>query len=108
MIREELLGTAIIVLSADVEVNEAMDLPAGGWYTGMLVAAAVISRLLTRRRGEVGSAPGASIMSTIPARQSTAYSSRNGMAKSRATASVNGSALTPVVPFGTATTVTDS
>jgi len=30
VIREELLGTAIIVLSADVEVNEAMDLPAGG------------------------------------------------------------------------------
>ena len=28
------------MLSADVEVNEAMDLPAGGWYTGMLVAAA--------------------------------------------------------------------
>jgi CheY-like chemotaxis protein len=30
VIREELPGTAIIVLSADVEVNEAMDLPAGG------------------------------------------------------------------------------
>ena len=34
MIREELPGTAIIALSADVAVNEAMDLPVGGWYTG--------------------------------------------------------------------------
>ena len=30
MIRDELPGTAIIVLSAHVEVNEAMDLLAGG------------------------------------------------------------------------------
>ena len=29
VIREELPGTAIIVLSVDVEVNEAMDLPVG-------------------------------------------------------------------------------
>jgi len=37
VIREELPGTAIIVLSADVEVNEAMDLPFGGRYTGYLL-----------------------------------------------------------------------
>jgi hypothetical protein len=34
VIREELPGTAIIVLSADVAVNGAMDLPVGGWYPG--------------------------------------------------------------------------
>jgi hypothetical protein len=56
VIREELLGTAIIVLSADVEVDEAMDLPAGGWYTGMLVAAAGMA-WLTRIGVHSGYAP---------------------------------------------------
>ena len=37
MIREELPGTAIIVLSAHVEVDEAMDLLAGGARTGYLL-----------------------------------------------------------------------
>ena len=37
VIREELPGTAIIVLSAHVEVYEAMDLLAGGERTGYLL-----------------------------------------------------------------------
>jgi DNA-binding NarL/FixJ family response regulator len=41
VIREELPGTAIIVLSAHVEVDEAMDLLAGGDRTGYLLKSRV-------------------------------------------------------------------
>src|ERR1700730_19433213 len=41
VIREELPGTAIIVLSAHVEVDEAMDLLAGGERTGYLLKSRV-------------------------------------------------------------------
>src|SRR5258708_16919554 len=41
VIREELPGTAIVVLSAHVEVNEAMDLLAGGERLGYLLKSRV-------------------------------------------------------------------
>ena len=41
VIREELPGTAIIVLSAHVEVDEAMELPAGGERLGYLLKSRV-------------------------------------------------------------------
>ena len=52
-------------------------------------AAAVVPRLLTRASSE--DAAGPSTICTTPARQSSAYSSRNGRTSTRETASVNGS-----------------
>ena len=47
-----------------------------------------------------------STISTTPARQSTAYNSHNGTVKTRAMASVSGSALRPIPPVDTLSTVT--
>ena len=47
-------------------------------------------------------------ISTIPARQSTAYSSRNGMVSTRATTTVNGSELQPINNFDTVPTVAET
>jgi H+-transporting ATPase len=77
----------------------------GSAFVATLTAAAM-SRLLSQRR-EV-SAAGRSPISTIPARHSTAYSSRNGMDNAPATTSVNGSELTPVKRFDTASTVSET
>ena len=65
------------------------------------LAAAAISRVLARQHGEADSDAGPSTISTTPARHNTAYSSHNGMAKKRATASVNGSEPTPIRTFTT-------
>jgi cation-transporting ATPase I len=70
------------------------------------LAAEVISRGLGRRRGYA--APDDSSTSTIPARQSAAYTSRNGTANNCANESVNGSELTPMRSFTTTPTMTDA
>jgi H+-transporting ATPase len=70
------------------------------------LAAAAISTLLSQRRET--SAAGRSPTSTMPARHNTAYSSRNGTDNTPATTSVNGSELTPVKRFDTASTVTET
>jgi cation-transporting P-type ATPase I len=76
-----------------------------GSATAATLAAAAISRVLIQQRP--GASPaGRSSISTTPARQSSAYSSRNGTAKIRATTSVNGSEPTPTDRFGTVSTVT--
>jgi H+-transporting ATPase len=69
-------------------------------------AAAVVPRFIPQRLADAGSTAADSSQSTIsttPARQSTAYNSRNGMARSLATASVSGSALAPKPGFDTMT-----
>jgi H+-transporting ATPase len=83
-----------------------------GWAQALVSAfaatltAAAISRLLSQRRET--SATGRSPISTMPARHSTAYSSRNGMDNAPATTSVNGSELTPVKRFDTVFTVPET
>ncbi|MBV8930132.1 MAG: cation-translocating P-type ATPase [Mycobacteriaceae bacterium] len=69
-------------------------------------AAAIAPRLLPQRLIDAATAgSGQSTISTTPARHSTAYNSRNGTTKTRATTSVRGSALTPIPEFDTMTTV---
>ena len=75
------------------------------------LAAAAISRLLGQRLAYAASDEAASeesSISTIPARQSTAYSSRNGMVSTRATTTVNGSELKPINNFDTVPTVAET
>ena len=75
------------------------------------LAAAAISRLLGQRLAYAASEEAASeesSISTIPARQSTAYSSRNGMVSTRATTTVNGSELKPINNFDTVPTVAET
>ena len=63
VIREELPGTAIIVLSAHVEVDEAMELLAGGQGTGYLLKSRVtddaefIETVRADHRGRLGGGP---------------------------------------------------
>ena len=76
-----------------------------GSATAATLAAAAISKLLAQRR-ELPSTAGPSLTWTIPARQSSAYSSHNGKVNARATTSVTGSELTARDQFDTATTVT--
>jgi cation-transporting ATPase I len=78
-----------------------------GSATAATLAAAVISRPLAQRRAVADSDAGQSPISTMPARQSTAYSSRNGMVKARATTS-SGSELIPIRGFDTVPTVTET
>jgi cation-transporting P-type ATPase I len=79
-----------------------------GSATAATLAAAAISQLFAQR-GEVASSDACkSPISTMPARQSTAYSSRNGMVKARATTSVNGSEPEPIERFDTVLNVTDT
>jgi cation-transporting P-type ATPase I len=70
--------------------------------------AAIAPRMFPQKlgAGSVQSNSSQSTISTTPARHSTAYSSRNGTARTRATTSVSGSPLTPVPGFDTSPTVT--
>ena len=75
MIREELPDTAIIVLSAHVEVDEAMELLAGGERVGYLLKSRVtdvaefIETVRADHRGRLGGGPvaGAGARSGAPA-----------------------------------------
>jgi len=78
-----------------------------GSATAATLAAAVISRPLAQRGAVADSDGGKSTISTMPARQSTAYSSRNGMVKACATAS-SGSELIPIRGLDTVPTVTET
>ena len=62
MIRAELPGTAIIVLSAHVEVDEAMELLAGGERTGYLLKSRITD--VTEFIETVGGSPRAPRWST--------------------------------------------
>jgi H+-transporting ATPase len=79
-----------------------------GSATAATLAAAVISQLFAQRGEVAPSDAGKSPISTMPARQSTAYSSRNGIVKARATTSVNGSEPEPIQRFDTVLNVTDT
>jgi cation-transporting ATPase I len=70
--------------------------------------AAIAPRMFPQKfgAGSVESNSSQSTISTTPARHSTAYSSRSGTVRTRATASVSGSPLTPVPGFDTSPTVT--
>jgi H+-transporting ATPase len=74
------------------------------------LAAEAISRALGQRDSYAASDAddGLSTMSTMPMRQSTAYSSHNGTVSSRATPSVSGSELTPERRSATAPTVSQT
>ncbi|MDT5009774.1 MAG: cation-transporting P-type ATPase [Mycobacterium sp.] len=73
------------------------------------LAAEAVGRILGRRRyAAPGEASADSPISTIPARQSTAYSSRNGKVSARVSESVNGSDLTSIGRFTTVPTVDDA
>jgi H+-transporting ATPase len=78
-----------------------------GSATAATLAAALISRFLVRRQA-ASSEAGRSTISTMPARHSTAYSSRNGIVKARATTSVSGSELKPIARFDTVHTVSET
>jgi H+-transporting ATPase len=103
------LGVMAAVVSTPGVSNLLGSTPLGpvGWAqalgsaTAATVSAAVISRLLAPRRVPALSAVDKSTISTTPARQSTAYSSRKGMVRARATTSVSGSDGTPAERFDT-------
>jgi H+-transporting ATPase len=78
-----------------------------GSATAATLAAELISRPLAPRGAVADSDGGKSTISTMPARQSTAYSSRNGMVKACATTS-SGSELIPIRGFDTVPTVTET
>jgi cation-transporting P-type ATPase I len=96
---------SLLVLAAIVSTPGVSQLlgstPLGpvGWIQALgtaalaTAAAAVVPRLLAKGSSE--DASDGSTIFTTPARQSTAYTSRNGRASSLDTASVNGSADTP-------------
>ena len=67
MIRAELPATAIIVLSAHVEVNEAMDLLAGGERTGYLLKSRITN--VTEFIATISGSPPAPPSSTVPGRR---------------------------------------
>ena len=79
-----------------------------GSATAATLAAAAISRFAAKRGEAAASDAGQSPISTMPARQSTAYSSRNGMVNARVTRSVSGSETEPRERFDTMPTVTDA
>lgn len=71
-----------------------------GWTSalgaaGVATAAAAVAPRFVSRLSAGQSSGSQSSMSTTPQRHNTAYSSRNGTVRTRVTASVNGSALTP-------------
>jgi cation-transporting P-type ATPase I len=77
---------------------------------GATAAAAIAPRLLALSDGRADAQADSaqSTISTTPARHSTAYNSRNGTVRTRATTSVRGSALTPIPGLDTSTTLTGS
>jgi H+-transporting ATPase len=112
------LGAMAALVSTPGVSNLLGNTPLGpvGWAqalgsaTAATLAAALISQLFAQRgEGEVAASDaGQSPTSTMPARQSTAYSSRNGMVKARATTSVSGSEPELIERFDTIPTVTDT
>jgi H+-transporting ATPase len=110
------LGAMAALVSTPGVSNLLGNTPLGpvGWAqalgsaTAATLAAAVISQVFAQRREGAPSELGPSPISTMPARQSTAYSSRNGMVKARATTSVSGSEPEPIERFDTVPTVADT